>query len=169
MRTSSGPGGEQAVADFAVAVTREDGQWEVALLPERLVEDLDGLISTLRQQPSEGGAIGLVNVADEFFVAARVLGGEERLLLSDVTAAVAWDLAAQVVERLELERPGDDDLEDVWPAGDLSIFADLGLDEMELGMLLADLDAYADETLVLIARRLGFADVYERVVDPVAH
>lgn len=157
------------MADFVVAVTREEGRWDVALLPERLVEDLQALLQALRQQPSEGGTIGLVNVADEFFVAIRLVSGEERLLLSDVTAAVAWDLAAQVVDMLGVDRPGDEDLDDVLPAGDLSIFADLGLEEMELGMLLADLDAYADETLQLIARRLGFADAYERVVDPVAH
>ena len=94
--------------------------------------------------------------------------GRVRLLLSDVTAAVAWDLAGQVVERLDVDVPGDDDLEDVWPAGDLGIFDDLGLDEMELGAVLADLDAYADEMLSALARRLGFADAYERVVDAVA-
>lgn len=157
------------VADFAVLVVREEGQWEVSLLPDKLVDDLSMLLATLRQQPSDGGAIGLVNVADEFFVAARVVGPETRLLLSDVTASVAWDLAAQVVEELGIEKPGEEDLEDIWPAGDLSIFADLGLDEMELGMLLSDLDAYADETLLLIARRLNFADAYERVVDAVQH
>lgn len=157
------------MGDFAVLVSREEGRWDVSLLPERLVDDLEGLVATLRQQPSEGGAIGLVNVADEFFVVARVSATDTRLLLSDVTAAVAWDLAAQVVDQLGLERPGDEDLDDVWPAGDLSIFADLGLDEMELGMLLSDLDAYADETLGLIARRLGFADSYERVVEPIPH
>ena len=157
------------VGDFAVLVVREEGQWEVSLLPERLVDDLAGLLKTLRQQPSEGGAIGLVNVADEFFVAARVLGPDTKLLLSDVTASVAWDLAAQVVEELGLEKPAEEDLEEIWPVGDLSMFSDLGLDEMELGMLLADLDAYADETLLLIARRLNFADAYERVVDVVPH
>jgi putative tRNA adenosine deaminase-associated protein len=158
------------VADFAVVVSRVEGLWEAEQLPERLVEDFEGLLAALRQQdPGDGGVIGLVNVADEFFVAVRMVGVEPRVLLSDVTAAVAWDLAAQVVEYLGLERPGDEDLEDVWPAGDLSIFADLGLDEMELGALLSDLDAYADETLVLLARRLGFADAYERVVEPVFH
>lgn len=157
------------MGDFAVLAAREEGRWEVSLLPERLVDDLQALLATLRQQPSEGGAIGLVNVADEFFVAARVSPTDTRLLLSDVTAAVAWDLAAQVVDYLGLERPGDEDLDDVWPAGDLSIFDDLGLDEMELGMLLSDLDAYADETLLLIARRLGFADAYERIVEPIPH
>jgi putative tRNA adenosine deaminase-associated protein len=157
------------VADFAVLVVREEGQWEVSLLPEKLIDDLQALLATLRQQPSDGGAIGLVNVADEFFVAARVIGSETRLLLSDVTASVAWDLAAQVVDELGIDKPREDELEDIWPAGDLSIFADLGLDEMEFGMLLSDLDAYADETLLLIARRLNFAEAYERVVDVVPH
>ena len=157
------------MADFAVVVAREDGRWDAALLPERLVEDLEGLIAAIRQQPGEAGVIGLVNIADEFFVAIRVVGQDVKLLLSDVTASVAWDLAAQVVDRLGLERPSDDDMDDVWPAGDMSIFGDLGMDEMELGMLLSDLDAYADETLLAIARRLGFADAYERVVDPVLH
>ncbi|HEU0132743.1 MAG TPA: tRNA adenosine deaminase-associated protein [Mycobacteriales bacterium] len=158
------------MADFAVVVSRVEGLWEAELLPERLVEDFPGLLAALRQQvPGDGGVIGLVNVADEFFVAVRVVGQETRVLLSDVTAAVAWDLAAEVVDWLGIERPGDDDLDDVWPAGDLSIFSDLGLDEMELGALLSDLDAYADETLLLLARRLGFADAYERVVEPVFH
>jgi putative tRNA adenosine deaminase-associated protein len=157
------------VADFAVVVSRVEGVWEASILPERLVDDFPGLLAALRQQVGDGGVIGLVNVADEFFVAVRLVGQETRVLLSDVTAAVAWDLAAEVVDQLGLERPGDEDLDDVWPAGDLSIFSDLGLDEMELGALLSDLDAYADETLLLLARRLGFADAYERVVEPVFH
>ncbi|HVE62877.1 MAG TPA: tRNA adenosine deaminase-associated protein [Mycobacteriales bacterium] len=157
------------MSDFAVVVSLEEGQWGASLLPEILAEDLRGLIAALRQQPGEGGVIGLVNIADEFFVAVRVVAGQVRLLLSDVTAAVAWDLAAQVCDWLEVERPGDDDMDEVWPVGDLSIFSDLGLDEMELGMLLSDLDAFADETLLLVARRLGFADCYERVVDAVVH
>lgn len=157
------------MADFAVVVSRIEGVWEAALLPERLVDDFEGLVSALRQQQGDTGVIGLVNVADEFFVAVRIVGTDARVLLSDVTAAVAWDMAAQVCDYLGIERPGEDDLEDVWPAGDLSIFSDLGLDEMELGALLSDLDAYADETLVLLARRLGFAEAYERVVEPVFH
>lgn len=149
----------------AVVVYREDGVWQSGVLPERVGGDLDGLIQVLRQQPAENGAIGLVNVADEFFVALRVRGDEVRMVLSDVTAAVSWDLARQVVDRLGIETPADDDLDDVWPAGDVGIFADLGLDEMELGALLSDLDAYADEMLVSVADRLGFADVYDRALE----
>ena len=158
------------MADFAVVVSRMEGLWEASQLPERLVYDFPGLLAALPQQVGDdGNAIGLVNVSDEFFVAVRIVSSETRVLLSDVTAAVAWDLAAEVVEYLGLERPGEDDLDDVWPAGDLSIFADMGMDEMELGALLSDLDAYADETLLVLARRLGFVDAYERVVEPVFH
>jgi putative tRNA adenosine deaminase-associated protein len=151
-------------ADFAVVLYRQEGRWEAGRLPERLVGDLDGLLAALRQQPAEGGTIGLVNVADEFFVALRVGYGPDRLLLSDVTAAVAWDLARQVVDRLQLPVPAEDELEDVLPAGDMSIFSDLGIEEMELGAVLSDLDAYADEQLLTLARRLAFADAYQRVV-----
>ena len=153
------------VEDFAVVAYREDGSWQVGVLPERLTSDLDGLIAALRQQPGESGALGLVNVADEFFVAIRVTGDRVRLLLSDVTAAVAWDLAAQVVERLGAEVPSEEELDDVWPVGDISLFTDLGMDEMELGAVLADLDAYADEMLLAIASRLGFRDPLERALD----
>jgi putative tRNA adenosine deaminase-associated protein len=161
--------GRDTEDSLAVVVYREDGVWQSGVLPERVADDLDGLIAVLRQQPAENGAIGLVNVADEFFVAVRVRGEQVRYLLSDVTAAVAWDLARQVVDRLGIQAPGDDDLEDVWPAGDLSIFADLGIDEMELGAVLADLDAYADEMLLTVAGRVGFAEVYDRAVEAAAH
>ena len=161
--------GRDSADSMALVIFREDGVWQSGVLPERVADDLDGLISVLRQQPGEVGAIGLVNVADEFFVAVRVRGEEVKMLLSDVTAAVAWDLARQVVERLGIDAPGDDDLEDVWPAGDMSIFLDLGFDEMELGAVLADLDAYADEMLLAIAAGLGFSDVYDRAVEAAAH
>lgn len=161
--------GRDADESVAVVVYREDGVWQCGLLPERVTDDLDGLLAALRQQPGDSGSIGFVNVADEFFVALRVRGDESRMLLSDVTAAVAWDLARQVVVRLGLEVPGEDDLEDVWPAGDMAIFDDLGLDEMELGAVLSDLDAYADEMLTTIAARLGFGDAYERAVDAAVH
>lgn len=156
------------VEDVAVVAYVEDGEWQVGVLPERLTEDLGGLLAALRQQPSDAGVIGFVNVADEFFVAIRLVRDTVRLLLSDVTAAAAWDLAAQVVERLDVAVPTDDDMEDVWPVGDLSIFADMGMEEMELGAVLADLDAYADEMLSAIASRLGFGEPYERALEGAA-
>ncbi|HVY10622.1 MAG TPA: tRNA adenosine deaminase-associated protein [Mycobacteriales bacterium] len=157
--------GGQARDTVAVVVYREDGSWRSDVLPERITDDLDALIRVLRQQPADNGAIALVNVADEFFVALRVSGDEVRMMLSDASAAVAWDLARQVTDRLGIDTPDDEEGEDIWPAGDIGIFADLGLNEMELGVLLDDLDAYADEMLLSVADRLGFADVYDRALE----
>jgi putative tRNA adenosine deaminase-associated protein len=148
---------------WAVVVFQQEGVWQVGELPPATADDLDDLIAAVRGQVA--GAFALVDIADEFFVVVRYVGGREQLLLSDVTASVAWDLAAQVMERLDLELPSDDELDELWPAGDLGVFGDLGLDEMELGAILSDVDAYADEMLSTLARRLGFAEAFEQVMD----
>jgi len=156
-----------AADGFAVTVFRDDdGAWQAEVLPERLREDLDGIVAALRQQPAAGGPMALVDIEDEFFVAARLVpGGSVRLLLSDVTAAVASDLAEQVVDALGESVPDEQDIDEVWPIGDLSIFTDLGMDEMELGAILAESDLWADEMLLVLARRLGFGSAYERVLN----
>lgn len=150
---------------FAVVCFRDEGRWQVELLPERLTEDVDGLLAAVSGQPSEVPAIVLVDIGDDFFVAVRNIG--QRLLLSDVTAAAVDPLARQVCDRLAVDVPDDDEMDDVWPVGELDLFADLGMDAMEVGALLADLDAYADEQLLALARRLGFGEAFSRVVDVV--
>jgi putative tRNA adenosine deaminase-associated protein len=150
---------------FAVTVYREGERWQCALLPPAVLSDLDHCVAALRQQPKEGGPFALLDVDDEFFVALRLApSGELRVLLSDATAAVDWDLARQAVELLGEDVP-DDDLDEVWPAGDLAMFADLGLDERDLGMILDDLDLYADEMLSMIARRIGVGEAFAQVVE----
>jgi putative tRNA adenosine deaminase-associated protein len=151
--------------DVAVIVYREDDAWEADILPTALTEDLAGLIQALRQQPSIGGTIGLAAVGDDFFVALRVIGGQISVFLSDLTAAVDWPIARQVLDYLEIELADDEDLDQVLPVGDLSIFADLGIDEMDLGMLAGNLDLFPDEALAFIARKLGFGHVLERALD----
>jgi putative tRNA adenosine deaminase-associated protein len=152
--------------DVAVIVYREeDDAWEADVLPVALTEDLAGLIQALRQQPSIGGTFGLVAVGDDFFVALRAIGGQVTVFLSDLTAALDWPLARQVLGHLEIELPDDEDLDQVLPVGDLSIFADLGIDEMELGMLAGDLDLFPDEALAIIARKLGLGHALDRALD----
>jgi putative tRNA adenosine deaminase-associated protein len=152
-------------ADFVVIVYREDDVWEAELLPSALGENLDGLIRALRQQPSLGGTIGLAAVGDDFFVALRVIGSTVSLFLSDITAAAYWPLARQVLGYLDIPVPEeDDDIDQVLPAGDLSIFSDLGIDEMELGAISGDLDMYPFEALQSIARRLGAGPALERAL-----
>ena len=158
------PGPTQAEA-YAVVVTREQGRWHVDVLPDAVTDDLDALVAAVRRQAWEDGAFALVDVADEFFVVVRVHSGRVRLLLSDLTASAEWDLARQVVDHLGVAVPRDDALRRVVPVGDLGVFDDLGVDGLELAALLSDVEAYADELLSALARRLGFANAYERVVD----
>ena len=63
---------------------------------------------------------------------------------------------------MDIQVPADDDLDQVPPAGDLSIFADLGFDEMELGADSADLHLCPQDAVAHIAERLRFGDVVER-------
>jgi putative tRNA adenosine deaminase-associated protein len=162
--------GEIAMADvgdtdFAIIIYREEDQWEADALPAALTADLDGFLRALRQQPSIGGTIGFVGVGDDFFVAIRILGEEVTLYLSDLTAAVEYPMARQVLNALDIPVPSDDELDQVLPAGEMSIFADVGLDEMELGAISADLDLYPEEAVSDIAERLGFGDAVERALD----
>ena len=151
--------------DFAIIIYREEDQWEADALPAALTADLDGFLRALRQQPSIGGTIGFVGVGDDFFVAVRILGEEVTLYLSDLTAAVEYPIARQVLNALDIPVPSDDDLDQVLPAGEMSIFADVGLDEMELGAISADLDLYPEEAVADIAERLGFGEAVERALD----
>jgi putative tRNA adenosine deaminase-associated protein len=148
---------------WAVVVFQEDGGWEVAQLPPRIAEDLDAVVAAVRGQAP--GSFALVDVADEFFVAVRVVSGRERLLLSDAGASLEWELAAQVMDRLDMELPDEDESADLWPVGELDLFEDLGLDAMELSAMLDDEEMYADEVLSALAQRLGFAEAYEQVVE----
>jgi putative tRNA adenosine deaminase-associated protein len=152
--------------DFAVIVYREEDQWEADALPSAVTADLDDFVQALRRQPSMGGTIGFAGVDDFFFVAVRVLGDDVSLFLSDLTAAADYPLARQVLEALNIPVPADgEELDQVLPAGDLSIFADLGLDEMELGAISADLDLYPEDAIAHIADRLRFGDAVERALD----
>jgi putative tRNA adenosine deaminase-associated protein len=148
--------------DFALVAYREEGVWQVEELERDTAGDLDDFTAALRRYPGDGGSLGLISIDEDFFLLVRVLGPETRLLLSDVTAATDWPLAAAVVEHLDLPLPDDD--EDQEPAGDLGILADLGLGAMDMGALLDDVDLYPDEMLGDIAAKLGFAREYDELV-----
>jgi putative tRNA adenosine deaminase-associated protein len=158
---------DTGATDFAVIVYREEDAWEAEVLPVALTEDLAGFIQALRQQPSIGGTIGLAAIGEDFFVALRVRGRSLSVFLSDVTAAVDWPLARQVLDHLDIPVPDEEELDQVLPAGDLSVFADLGVDEMELGALSGDLDLFPDEVLASLAARMGFGLAMDRALDAV--
>lgn len=149
---------------FAVAGFRDGGQWRVEPLPPAVLGDLGLLVSALRSQSPEGGPFVVANIDREFFVVARQDGARVSLLLSDMTAAVEFPLAEQVLARLGEDPPSDDELDEVWPIGDLDLFADLGLSEDEMEEILDDMDAYPEEMLDDIVDRLGLEDEYGRAV-----
>ena len=47
------------------------------------------------------------------------------------------------------------------PAGDLDIFADLGVAAMEVSAVCGDLELYPDEMLAQIASRIGFGPQFD--------
>lgn len=150
---------------FAIAAFRDAGQWRCEPLPPAVLSDLRALIAALRGQPPDGGPFVVANVDDEFFLIARQEGVRISLLLSDLTASVEYPLAEQVLQRLGEEPPDDDELDEVWPIGDLDLFTDLGLPEDEMESVLDDLDAYPDEMLETIIDRIGLTDPYAQAIE----
>jgi putative tRNA adenosine deaminase-associated protein len=152
---------------FAVAAFRDGAVWNASPLPIAVLEDLGALLSALRSQPPEGGPFVAACVDDEFFLIARQDGPRTSLLLSDLTASVEYPLAEQAMNRLGEEPPDDDELDEVWPVGDLDLFADLDLSEDEMEQILDDVDAYPDEMLETIVERLGMSEAYVQATEMV--
>ena len=150
---------------FAVAAYRDAAQWRAEPLPTAVLDDLGALVQALRAQPPEGGPFVIACVDDEFFLIARQEGARISLLLSDLTASVEYRLAEQAMTRLGEEPPDDDELDEVWPVGDLDLFADLDITEDEMEQILDDMDAYPDEMLEAIMDRLGMTEAYLAATD----
>lgn len=155
---------DDTLVDFAVVVFREDGQWQVGSLPHRAATDMTGLIAAVRQQPSEGVTLALCSYGDDFFLVMRPDGDDIRLLVSDGTAVGDWPIAREALALVGEVGSGDDS-EQVAPAGDLDIFANVGMDAMELHAVCTDLELYPDEMLGQIAARIGFGPQFDRAVD----
>ncbi len=151
---------------FGVAVVREDGKWRCAPMSPKSLTSLKAAETELRELRSAGAVFGLLDVDDEFFVIVRPAPWGTRLLLSDATAALDYDIAAEVLEQLDADIDPED-LEDADPfeEGDLGLLADIGLPEAVLGVIVDETDLYADEQLGRIAREMGFADELSAVID----
>src|ERR1700755_2007278 len=156
----------EALDGFGVAVVREDGKWRCTPMRPTALTSLAAAETELRELRSAGAVFGLLDVDDEFFVIVRPAPAGTRLLLSDATAALDYDIAAEVLENLDADID-DEDLEDSDPfeEGDLGVLADIGLPEGVLGVIIAETDLYADEQLGRIAREMGFADQLSAVID----
>jgi hypothetical protein len=126
--------------DFGCIAWHEDGRWNAAALSS--TRDIGSIIDSLKAQQTNGGAIALIAIEDEFVIIARSLGDQMQMMISDVTYALDYEVAAELIEVL-----------------------DLGVSEMELLTILDDTELYPDEQLEAIANRLGFGEQFNQVIE----
>lgn len=148
---------------FAVRVCPGEDRWQVELLAQDAGDELPVLERALGE-PGAGEWPGpFVVVVDSrlyFVVLRHGPGGMVRAFISDATMQ-EWVLAAEVVERygIGVDAAGAfDEDESGWPGGDLDIFAHDGLPADQLRLIVCADDLWADEMVLRIAGRLGFAD-----------
>jgi len=85
------------------------------------------------------------------------------MLLSDVTCAIDYEVAAEFLELCDLDTPEDDD--EPLPVGHLDILADLGVNQMEIATLCDDAELFPDEQLEALASRLGFGEQFTELLE----
>ena len=147
--------------DFGCIAWHEDGRWSAN--PLTSTRDIGSIIDSLKAQQTNGGAIALIAIEDEFVIIARALGDQMQMMISDVTYALDYEVAAELIEVLDLEFPEEED--ESQPGGDLDLLNDLGVSEMELLSILDDTELYPDEQLEAIANRLGFGEQFNKVIE----
>ena len=147
--------------DFGCIAWHEDGRWNVNSLTS--TRDIGSVIDSIKAQQTNGGAIALIAIEDEFVIIARALGDQMQMMISDVTYALDYEVAAELIEVLDLEFPEEED--ESQPGGDLDLLTDLGVSEMELLSILDDTELYPDEQLEAIANRLGFGEQFNQVIE----
>ena len=147
--------------DFGCIAWHEDGRWNAATLSS--TRDIGSVIDSLKAQQTNGGAIALNAIEDKFVIIARMLGDQMQMMISDVTYALDYEVAAELIEVLDLEFPEEED--ESQPGGDLDLLNDLGVSQMELLTILDDPELYPDEQLEALANRLGFGDQFNQVIE----
>ena len=147
--------------DFGCIAWHEDGRWSVNSLTS--TRDIGSIIDSIKAQQTNGGAIALIAIEDEFVIIARALGDQMQMMISDVTYALDYEVAAELIEVLDLEFPEEED--ESQTGGDLDLLNDLGVSEMELLTILDDTELYPDEQLEAIANRLGFGEQFNQVIE----
>jgi len=89
--------------DFGCIAWHEDGRWDASALNS--TRDIGLIIDALKSQQTNGGAIALIAIEDEFVIIGRVLGDQMQMMISDITYALDYEVAAELVEILDLEFP----------------------------------------------------------------
>lgn len=164
MRSGPGTDSEQT---FAVAAFGRDATWDLRELPHTALDSLDTLVEKLRADRSEGAVVCLICIDDDWSAIVRPVPGGVRLLLSDATAGMDYDLASDMLDELGIDIPTEDEAEgsdEPWPEGDFELLEDLGAAEQVLSVVFDDEDLYASEQMLRIAEELGFAEELAELV-----
>ena len=149
--------------DLAIVAYLDEGDWNVAELPDRSLDTVDTIAKELRRYPGENGALAMLSVAEDFVLFVRAQGSLVRVLLSDVTASTDWTLARSAINHIGIFV---DDEDDQAPAGDLGIVADMGMSAKDMGALLDDYDLYPEEILSDVADNVGFGTKLDELLGP---
>ena len=149
--------------EFALIAWREEGSWQLSRLSDEAITDIGIALDALRSQQGDGGAIAMITVDDAFFILIRQIGERMQMVLSNSLMALEYEIAAEVLELLDIESPEEDDPEE--PAGDLNIFSDFGIDALDLQMICDDQERFPDEQLDSIARQIGFGSEFEEIIE----
>ena len=84
-----------------------------------------------------------------------------RILLSDATAALDYDIASEVLDTLDIDEPSEEEADasdDPGPEGDFDLLEDLGASEQIMSIIFYDDELYGAEQVLRVADELGFAD-----------
>ena len=149
--------------EFALLAWREDGTWRISRLPDEAKSDIGIVLDALRVQQVDGGALAMIAIDDAFFILIRQIGERMQMVLSDALMALEYEIAAEVLELLDIDSPEEDDADE--PAGDLNIFADFGIDALDLQMVCDDDELFPDEQLESLARQIGFGAEFMEIVE----
>jgi len=152
--------------DFCVALYREDGQATGVALEPDLANDFERLLEHLQRIPGDAGALGMVSLDSDVLVAVRVRGPRHvQVFVSDVYYVDTWPLVRDAVDFLGIE-PGVGDVPEDGPVGDLGMFADQGVSEMDIEAMLMEADDLTSEDIgERIAQAARFGTVFHKAVD----
>ena len=149
--------------EFALIAWREEGSWQLSRLSDEAISDIGIALDALRSHQGDGGAVAMISVDDSFFILIRQIGERMQMVLSNVLMALEYEIAAEVLELLDIESPEEDDSDE--PAGDLNIFSDFGIDALDLQMICDDQELFPDEQIGSIARTIGFNLQYVELIE----
>ena len=154
---------ENELSDLALLAWRDDGIWRISEIDSSATTDIGIALDALRAKQVNGGCLAMLAIDDSFFIIIRQIGMKMQMVLSDVISALDYEIAAEVLELLDIDLPAEDDADE--PAGDLNLLEDLGIDAMELQAICDDDEMFPDEQLEAIARRIGCGDQFLDVLE----